>query len=342
MTETTPASTRARLRGARTPLCGAAALLLASAVRPATAAAADSGAEAAALHDRWLSAWSASPLEVVPLVAVAVLYALRARRVDRRPPPWRMACFAVGLAIIALALFSPVDAVGEDGLLAAHMLQHTLLGAIAPLFLVLGLTGPVLRPLLARRGARRVMVLAHPWVAFSAWAADLAFWHIPPVFDAALANDSLHAVEHMSFVVFGLILWAPIVEPVRGPAWFTTRLKVAYMAGLWFAGLLFANVLWFSGTVIYTTYEQTAPSFGVSTLRDQGNAGTVMMVTHCLLAFGAAAILFFRQAEEEQLRQRLIDGGLDPARVDRAVKAGRVKELARRHGLPAKVRAGID
>jgi cytochrome c oxidase assembly factor CtaG len=271
-----------------------------------------------------------------------VLYALRARRLDRHPPPWRIACFSLGLAIVALALFSPIDAVGEDGLLEVHMLQHTLLGAIAPLFLVLGLTGPMLRPVLARRGADRLMALAHPWVAFSAWAADLAFWHIPPVYDAALADDALHATEHVCLVIFGLILWAPIVEPVRGPGWFTTRLKVAYMAGVWFVGLLGANILWFSGTVIYAPYQRTAPSFGVSALRDQGDAGTVMMVTHCLIAFGAAAVLFFRQAEEEQLRQRLIESGIDPVRVDRAVKAGRAEELARRHGIPSKVRAGID
>ncbi len=307
---------------------------------PAMALAQGNGDAPGGLREHWMTAWSASPLEIVPIALAGLLYAMRAR--GHRPAAWRIACFYAGLGVIALALFSPIDAVGEDGLFAVHMLQHTLLGAIAPLLLLLGVTGPILRPLLTTHRARRLALLAHPLVAFPLWCANLIFWHIPVVYDTAIASDPIHAIEHLCLLTAGLLLWAPIVEPLPGPGWFGTRLKVVYMAGVWFVGLISANVLWFSGTVIYPHYIDSAPAFGVGALQDQGDAGTVMMVTHCLLAFGAIAVLFFRQGAEEQLRQRLVEAGIEPARVDRAGRAGHLEHLARRHGIPTRTRAGID
>ena len=82
--------------------------------------------------------------------------------------------------------------------------------------------------------------------------------------------------------------------------------------------------------------------WGIEPLEDQANAGTVMMVLHCLLAFGAITILFFRQAREGELRQRMLEAGIDPARVAEATRAGTGRELARAHGVPERTRAGID
>jgi putative membrane protein len=307
---------------------------------PAVALAHGSHEQAAGLADAWPRAWSAPPAELLLLVLLAGVYAVAARR--RPPAAWRVACFAAGLAMVALALVSPVDAVGEDGLFAVHMLQHTLLGAVAPPLLLLGLTGPMLRPLVAQRTVRRLAALTHPAVAFPLWVATLVVWHVPAIYERALADDAVHALEHACVMTAGLLLWAPVIEPLPAPAWFGTRVKVAYVAGMWFVGLMAANVLWFSGTALYPVYADTAPAFGVGPLEDQGDAGTVMMVTHCLLAFGTAAVLFFRQGAEEQLRQRLVEAGIAPERVDRAGRAGALEHLARRHGVPTRTRAGID
>jgi len=299
-------------------------------------------AAAHALRTDWMAAWSVSPVEITPIIVVGVLYGVRARRLGSRLSFWHIASFYAGLAVLALALVSPIDSVGEGGLFSVHMLQHTLLGAIAPLLLLLGLTGAVLRPLLTVRWTRRLMVLTHPLAAFSAWVIDLAFWQIPPVYNAALDNNIIHATEHIALVTFGLLMWAPIVEVLPGPEGFTTRWKCLYMVGVWMVGLTFANILWFSGTVFYPHYLQTAPAFGVSALQDQGYSGAVMMATHCMLAFVVGAVLFYRYAGEELLRQRLIEAGLDALRVDRAIRAGRAKELARRYGLSVQTRGGID
>jgi cytochrome c oxidase assembly factor CtaG len=128
-----------------------------------------------------------APLELLPLLLGAGLYAKRSMTLaDRgRPVPlWRQICFACGLSLIAVALVSPISDAAEE-LVIAHMVEHLMLGDIATLLLVLGLTGPLLQPILAIRFFDRLRILTHPLVAFPLWAVNFYFWHIPALYDAA-------------------------------------------------------------------------------------------------------------------------------------------------------------
>ena len=95
------------------------------------------------------------------------------------------------------------------------------------------------------------------------------------------------------------------------------------MVGVWSVGLTLANVYWFAGSPFYPSHTAAATAWGISPLRDQANAATVMMATHCLLAFGAITVLFFRQAREDGLEQRLIEAGFDAERAGRFTMAMR-------------------
>jgi len=319
-------------------LLGLGALIAAAA--PGVAAAHDGTSEGLADHP-W-DAWSLSPLQIAPIVVAVVLYWLRARALGPRLPAWRRAAFLSGMAVAALALVSPIDPVGEDGLLAVHMLQHALLGGVAPLLVVLGLTGPVLQPLLRFRWVRSLQVLAHPVVALPLWAATLVVWHVPAAYELGIGNDAAHALQHATFFATTALLWAPVIEPLPAPIWFGTGAKIAYVGGLWFIGLAFVNVFWFSGTLFYDRYAETAPEWDVSPLQDQANAGSVFMVEHMLIVLGALALLAVRMSREGALRQRLIEAGLDRDSVRRAVRYGRADALAERAGVSTRVRAGID
>ena len=110
-------------------------------------------------------------------------------------PVWRQVCFAGGLLMIVVALVSPIADIAEE-LVIAHMVEHLLLGDIATLLLVLGLTGPLLQPILAIRVFDRLRILAHPLVAFPLWALNFYVWHIPALYDAAYGAAPLHALEH--------------------------------------------------------------------------------------------------------------------------------------------------
>jgi cytochrome c oxidase assembly factor CtaG len=286
--------------------------------------------------------WAVPPVEVAAILIAAVLYWGRVRAMPGVVSGWRQASFAAGIVVLLAAVCSPLGGIAQQGLISAHMLQHTLIGAVAPLLLLLGLPRAFVEPLLSVAWRRRLQRVQHPGLAFPLWAVGTIVWLLPPVHQAVLDSPALWIVQQASFLLLGLILWAPVVESLPAPDWFSTGWKCGYMVGVWVVGLSIANVYWFSGTAFYDSHAAAAAAWGVEALEDQANAGTVMMVLHCLLAFGAIAILFFRQAREGELRQRLIEAGIDPARVERATRTGTAAALARDHGVPVRTRAGID
>jgi cytochrome c oxidase assembly factor CtaG len=276
-----------------------------------------------------------APLELIPLLAAAVLYAKRATTLAGRGRPvpiWRQACFAAGLLTIAAALVTPISDAAEE-LVIAHMVEHLLIGDLASLLLVLGLTGPLLQPILAIRLFDRLRILAHPLVAFPLWALNFYLWHIPALYDAAYGGAPLHALEHATFIFFGCLMWMPVFGPLPVPRWFTAGWKVVYVVAVRFAGVILGNVLMWSNTVLYTVYRAGEHDWGISPITDQSIAGVIMMVEGTFLGLGLIAWFFLRAAQEGIEKQRLLDLAfdrgveLDPARAQRAVAAGQGKRL---------------
>ena len=278
-----------------------------------------------------------APLELLPLLAAAGLYAKRSIALaDRgRPVPlWRQLCFASGVLAIVVALVSPIAHIGEE-LVIAHMVEHLLLGDVATLLLVLGLTGPLLQPILAIRFFDRLRVLAHPLVALPLWALNFYLWHIPALYDAAYGGAPVHALEHTCFIFFGCLMWMPVFGPLPKPQWFTAPWKVGYVIAVRFAGVILGNVLMWSGSVLYPVYAAGERYWGVSPLADQSTAGVVMMIEGTFLGLGLLAWFFFEWSREGIEKQRLLDLALergvelDEARAQRAVAAGQGKRLER-------------
>jgi putative membrane protein len=276
--------------------------------------------------------------QLLPVALVAAMYATRARtlaRQDRPVPSWRRWCFYSGLVVILVALASPLGHVAQE-LVVAHMGEHLLLGDVATLLLVLGLTGPVLAPVLRLRVIDRLRFLTNPLVALPLWVIDLYVWHIPALYQFALHHEAAHALQHACFVFFGANMWMPLFGPLPKPAWFGTFPKLAYIVAVRLAGAVLGNVLTWSTTVFYTTYAGGEASWGISPLRDQGAAGLLMMVEGSLLTIGLFAWLFLDAARQADRRQALLDWAgargyaLTEERAGRAVAADRVDELKRR------------
>lgn len=278
-----------------------------------------------------------APLELVPLLVAAGLYAKRSSTLaakGRPVPIWRQLCFAAGLLAIVVALVSPIAHIAEE-LVIAHMVEHLLLGDIATLLLVLGLTGPLLQPILAIRFFDRLRVLAHPLVALPLWALNFYIWHIPALYDAAYGGAPVHALEHVSFIFLGCMVWMPVFGPLPKPVWFTAPWKVGYVIAMRFAGAILGNVLMWSGSVLYPVYAEGERYWGISAVADQSTAGVVMMVEGTFLGLGLLAWFFFEWSREGIEKQRLLDLALeqgvelDEARAQRAVAAGQGKRLER-------------
>lgn len=278
-----------------------------------------------------------APLELLPLTVVAFLYAKRSLTLAQkgRPVPlWRQICFAGGLLTIVVAQVSPIAHLGEE-LVIAHMVEHLLLGDIATLLLVLGLTGPLLQPILAIRLFDRLRILAHPLVAFPLWVLNFYVWHIPALYDAAYGGAPVHALEHMCFIFFGCLMWMPAFGPLPKPSWFTAGWKVGYVIAVRFAGAILGNVLMWSGSVLYPVYAEGERYWNITPIADQSTAGVVMMVEGTFLGLGLLAWVFFEVAREGVQKQKLLDLALeqgvelDEARAQRAVAAGQGERLER-------------
>ena len=162
---------------------------------------------------------------IPPLIACLlylILYRNRARELAtaRKPVPrWRRACFASGALLMTVVQLPPFDGLA-DQVLMAHMIQHIIIGDVASLLIVLGLTGPILQPLLRIRATRGLRQLSHPLVALALWAVDLYAWHIPLLYQLAIRHDLVHALEHACLLWFGALLWLALIGPLPKPRWF--------------------------------------------------------------------------------------------------------------------------
>jgi putative membrane protein len=248
--------------------------------------------------------WSLEPWVLALLAASALLYAVGLRRLWRRAgrgrgvTPAQAYRFATGWMVLAIALVSPVDAVG-GALFSAHMVQHELLMVVAAPLLVCArpleawtwALAPRWRRLLggffhtrAWSGAWRVAV--DPLGAWLIHAVVLWAWHIPSLFESALTHEGVHALQHASFLASALLFWwSVLAQPARAGAGlaslFTTMLHTGGLGAL----LTFAPTPW------YPHYADTL-AYGLTPLEDQQLGGLVMWVPggFAYFAFGLAIV----------------------------------------------------
>jgi len=278
-----------------------------------------------------LTSWTIEPLQLAPIALVAIAYGVRARTLERRGQPvprWKIALFTLGVALLVVAVASPIAEVAEEELFAFHMVQHLLLGDLAPLCLLAGLNGPLLRPILALPGVMRLRAFANPFVALPVWAVNLALWHLPALYEASVENAAVHALQHTCFFSAGIVLWLPVLETLPAPEWFGTGWKLAYVVAVRLVGTLLGNVFVWGGGPFYDVYDTGDDYLGLTPDADQSLAGSIMMLEGSLVTVVAIAWLFLRMAQESEVRQSLLERGVDERTARRAVRYRRWDDIA--------------
>jgi cytochrome c oxidase assembly factor CtaG len=256
-------------------------------------------------------------LVLVPLALFAGIYVWRfaqARREagGRGAGALQALAFAGGVIALLAALVTPLDGLGEDYLFSAHMVQHVLLGDVAPLLILLGLSRVIMRPATRRLNGleRRLGPLASPATGIVAWLGLMYIWHIPALYEAAVENPAIHLLEHVSFFAAGVALWWPLIQPVPMRRRLTGLQPVAYI-GAAKAGLAALGIfLTWSTTAIYPYYEGTPRIWGLNPVEDQNVAGVIMMVEQSVTLVLVLVALFVRmlaQSEREQLRRERLE-----------------------------------
>lgn len=233
------------------------------------------------------------------LLAAAVLLVLVLRgwlRLRRRAPAHagrgRLAVALAAIAVGTFALVSPLEAVGDEYLLSAHMLQHVLIGDLAPALLLVALRGPLLLFVVPRALLRRLGVLARlgPAGALALWAVTIGGWHVPALYDAALAHPLVHDLEHALFVAAGAAVWWQLLRGPLSRPWGV----LGYALTLFALGMLLANALVLSYRPLYPAYAtQDERLFGLSPFADQQAAALVMLAEQAL-TLGTLAFVLLR------------------------------------------------
>lgn len=269
--------------------------------------------------------WEIPPSILIGAALALVLFAQAFVRLRRRRPehaPWtRALLFTAGLALLVVPLVSPLEHVGDEELLSAHMLQHVLIGDAAPALLLVAVRGPlvffllppaVLRPLAAFRPLRvPLSVLLRPLVSLGLWALAFVAWHIPAAYDYAAAHPLVHDLEHLSFVLAGTLAWTQLVDPARHGRLRRPQ-RVFFALAMLALMQPIVDVLLFSTGAVYPRYAHVADRpLGLSALTDQRLAGVAMMVEQLLslsICVGFLLRPYVRERRERVRRPALSHG----------------------------------
>jgi len=250
------------------------------------------------------ASWTFVPGAIAVVAVLTVVYVRRWREVGASGA--RLASFLGGMALILVALVSPVDRLAEQ-LFLMHMTQHLLLIDLAPILVLLGLTKVLLRPATRRlvRLERAAGPLAHPVFAIGLYVVVMWIWHVPALYDAALELPAVHVLEHLTFALAGGLYWWHLLSPIRsrkrlggmGPVVYMVSTKV--LVGLLGIGLAFAP------DAIYDFYERQPGYWGLSPGTDQAIGGLIMATEQSIVMGIALTYLFVRAlAESDRQNER--------------------------------------
>jgi len=255
-----------------------------------------------------LSVWNWDPLTIVGMalilaVYLGVMFGYRPRYLPLQAiNRTGMVYFLTSLCLIFLLQVSPLDMLSEKYLLVAHMVSHlTISNVVAPL-MVLGMPAwwfdSILRTSFWKKLGR---FLTNPPLAFMLFNINLLMWHYPPFYEATLANEAIHFIEHAAFLLTGLLFWWPLLSPTAE----LPRLPFAYRILYLFLASIPCTVLGvifvFSPNVLYATYAAAPRITSLDPMMDQVTSGILMTTLDNLFYLGILSVVFFKWVGHENV-----------------------------------------
>lgn len=267
----------------------------------------------------WLTAWNWEPSIVIGTALLVGLYLYGIGPLRRKyhladeVKRGQVVAFLLGVFSIFLALVSPLDELGDSYLFSAHMVQHLFITIVGPPLLLMGTPGWLLQPLWRNRTVFLIArVFTFPALAFFLYNADFWLWHAPPLYNATLENQGIHILEHVTFIVFGVLYWWPILSPSEELPRLSLGGQVLYifLAGMptvaLGAGLTFLPPL-------YAPYLAAPRIWGLSAAVDQQLGGLIMWIPGNIFYIVIISILFIRWMQKQDAKQQASEASLDDA-----------------------------
>ncbi|HEU4993916.1 MAG TPA: cytochrome c oxidase assembly protein [Gemmatimonadaceae bacterium] len=251
---------------------------------------------------------------VAGLLCLAGLYEWRARTADMGHGTWdvgapksdrahlpspishlRRSLFYAGLVVIFLSLNGWLHDLSDYYLFSAHMVQHLLLTMLVPPLLIAGTPGWMLRPLLhTPLVGRAARYLTRPGVCFVTFNVVLASWHLPPMYNTAMAHHSIHILQHLMFMAAAVMLWWPILSPLPELPRLSYPLQMLYLFLTSIPMSIVAVYITYGGTLLYPSYAAAPRIAGLTPLEDQLLGGLIMWIPGGLVLFAVISVIFFK------------------------------------------------
>jgi putative membrane protein len=210
--------------------------------------------------------WSWDPSVIVGCIGLILGYMLIVRlQVDNKA-----FAFFAGVFFLFIALESPLDTLGDTYLFSAHMVQHLLLLLVVPPLLLIGAPAKPLRALLDKPFYAKIeKFLAKPLVAWFLGVITVWAWHIPVLYNAALASENIHILEHTLFLITGTIFWWPVFSPLDDHR-ITTLFVIPYLFTAAISNSTLGVILTYAKPGLYPAYIHPVDEIGALSLIRQG------------------------------------------------------------------------
>jgi putative membrane protein len=230
---------------------------------------------------------------VIGLAVLACLYEWRARAADGQPV--RRSGFYLGIATIFLSLNGPLHDLSDYYLFSAHMVQHLILTLVVPPLLIVGTPGWMLRPALENRFLARVArVLTRPMICFAVFNVVLAAWHLPVLYNYAMAHHGVHIVQHLMFMAAAVMLWWPVLSQLPELPRLSYPMQMLYLFLTSIPMSIVAVYITYSSALLYPAYAGASRVLPLTPMEDQLLGGLIMWIPGGLVFFGVITVIFFR------------------------------------------------
>jgi putative membrane protein len=248
--------------------------------------------------------WSIHPSTAIGIAALGALYLWAAHHFRRQPMAKQMTCFFSGLLVMFASLNGPLHDLSDGYLFSAHMVQHLLLTMLVTPLLIVGTSAGMLRPALERPGvsalAQRITTGAAGFVIFN---VTLIAWHLPPLYNLAMADHRVHIVQHLCFLAASVLMWWPLLSRMPELPPLTRPLQMLYICLLMIPMSVVGMMITYADEVLYPAYESAPRMWGLSPQEDQLIGGLIMWIPGSLIYIAILTTVFFRwarEAEEEE------------------------------------------
>jgi len=239
--------------------------------------------------------WSVHPSTAVGIAALGALYLWAAHRLGQQPTLTQKIYFFAGLLVMFASLNGPIHDLSDDYLFSAHMVQHLLLTLAMPPLLLAGVPGWMLRPLVNRRGVAPVArFFTRAPIAFVTFNLVIAAWHLPPLYNSAMAHHNIHILEHLMFMAAAVLMWWPLASQLPELP------RLAYPGQMLYSFLMslpmsiIAVYIAMSDHVLYPAYTAAPRVLPISPLEDQLLGALIMWIPGGIIFYIIMTVVFFK------------------------------------------------